>query len=86
MDPQTLFAVAFPLAVPFWALMVLAPGFSVTRRVISSPLIAVPVLLVYVLALLPQLTPYWAAMTARRCRCSPGCWAPRWAPPRSGPT
>jgi hypothetical protein len=62
-DPQTLFAVAFPLAVPFWALMVLAPGWSVTRRVISSPLIAVPVLLVYVLALLPQLAPYWAAMT-----------------------
>jgi hypothetical protein len=62
-DPQILFAVAFPLAVPFWALMILAPGWSFTRRVIGSPLIAVPVLVVYVLALLPQLGQYWAAMT-----------------------
>jgi len=62
-DPQTLFAVAFPLAVPFWLLMVVAPGWSVTRRVIGSPLIAVPVLAVYVLALLPQIGQYWAAMT-----------------------
>ncbi|MCO1654069.1 hypothetical protein KDL28_03260 [Pseudonocardia sp. S2-4] len=41
--------------------MSVAPGWSVTRRVIGSPLIAVPVLVVYVLALLPQLAPYWAA-------------------------
>lgn len=63
MDPQALFALAFPLAVPFWALLILAPTWSVTRRVIASPLIAVPVLLVYVGALVPQLAPYWAQMT-----------------------
>jgi hypothetical protein len=55
MDPQLLFALAFPLALPFWALMILAPSWSVTRRVIASPLIVVPPLLVYALAVLPAL-------------------------------
>ena len=50
-----LFALAFPLALPFWALMILAPGWSVSRRVIASPLIVVPPLLVYALAVLPAL-------------------------------
>lgn len=54
MTPQVLFALAFPLAVPFWALMIFAPGWSWTRRIISSPLIAVPPLLVYVVLLVPQ--------------------------------
>jgi Domain of unknown function (DUF4281) len=54
MDPQTLFALAFPLAVPFWALMIFAPGWSWTRRIIASPLIVVPPLLVYVALLVPQ--------------------------------
>ena len=56
MDPQLLFALTFPLAAPFWALMILAPGWSVTRRVIASPLIVVPPLLVYALAVLPALS------------------------------
>jgi hypothetical protein len=53
-DPQTLFTLAFPLAVPFWVLMIFAPGWSWTRRIISSPLIVVPPLLVYVVLLVPQ--------------------------------
>ena len=56
MDPQLLFALAFPLAAPFWALMILAPGWPVTRRVVASPLIVVPPLLVYALAVLPALS------------------------------
>jgi len=56
MDPQLLFALAFPLAAPFWALMILAPGWSVTHRVVASPLIVVPPLLVYALAVLPALS------------------------------
>lgn len=55
MDPQLLFALSFPLAAPFWALMILAPGWSLTRRVVASPLIVVPPLLVYALAVLPAL-------------------------------
>lgn len=54
MDPQILFSLAFPLAVPFWALMIFAPGWSWTRRIITSPFIVVPPLLVYVALLVPQ--------------------------------
>jgi Domain of unknown function (DUF4281) len=54
-DPQLLFTLTFPLAAPFWALMILAPGWSITRRVVASPLIVVPALLVYAVAVLPAL-------------------------------
>ncbi len=54
MDPRTLFSLAFPLAVPFWALMIFAPAWSWTRRIIASPLVVVPPLLVYVALLVPQ--------------------------------
>ena len=54
MDPGTLFSLAFPLAVPFWALMIFAPRWTWTRRIIASPLIVVPPLLVYVALLVPQ--------------------------------
>jgi hypothetical protein len=54
MTAAQLFELAFPLAVPFWALMVFAPGWSWTRRIVSSPLIVVPPLLVYVALLVPQ--------------------------------
>jgi hypothetical protein len=64
MDPQLLFALAFPLAAPFWALMILAPGWSVTRRVIASPLIVVPPLLVYAAAVLPPLSEVLPAVAA----------------------
>ena len=54
MTPDALFALAFPVAVPFWLLMIVAPGWSWTHRIISSPLIAVPPLLVYLALLVPQ--------------------------------
>jgi hypothetical protein len=50
-----LFALTFPLAAPFWALMILAPGWRWTRRIIGSPLIVVPPLLVYAILVLPHL-------------------------------
>ena len=56
MDPQLLFALTFPLAAPFWALMIAAPGWSFTRRIVASPLIVVPALLVYTAAVLPALS------------------------------
>jgi hypothetical protein len=55
MSPELLFALAFPLAAPFWALMILAPTWSGTRRIIGSPLVVVPPALVYALAVLPNL-------------------------------
>ncbi len=63
MSVQALYDITFPLAVPFWALMILAPGWSVTRRIIGSPLIALPPLIVFVLVLVPQFPRYWNVMT-----------------------
>ncbi|MFF5993039.1 ABA4-like family protein [Prauserella flavalba] len=42
-----LFEVTFYLAAPFWALMIVAPRWRWTTRVIGSPWIALPPLLVY---------------------------------------
>jgi hypothetical protein len=64
LDPQLLFSIAFPLAAPFWALMILLPGWSVTRRIVSSPLIVVPPLLVYAAAVLPDLGTALPAVTS----------------------
>ena len=57
---ELLFGLAFPLAAPFWFLMIVLPGWSWTRRIISSPWIAVPPLVVYLALLVPQLAAYAA--------------------------
>ena len=62
MSPELLFAWTFPVAAPFWALMILAPGWSVTRLVIGSPLIVLPVALIYALLVLPQLGTFLPAV------------------------
>lgn len=64
MSPESLFALAFPVAVPFWALMIFVPGWSWTRRIISSPLIVVPPLLVYVALLVPQFAAFAAPVVS----------------------
>jgi len=48
-----LFSLTFLLAAPFWALMILLPGWSWTRRIIDSPLIVLPVVLIYALLVVP---------------------------------
>jgi hypothetical protein len=80
MDAQLLFTLTFPLAAPFWALMILAPGWSVTRRVIGSPLIVVPPMLVYAALVLPQFSTVFAAVA------SPDCSRRRSVRRRAGPT
>ncbi|CAM3618457.1 ABA4-like family protein [Kibdelosporangium persicum] len=50
-----LFQLSFSLAAPFWALMILAPGWSVTRRVIGSPLIIAPIAVLYLVIAIPRL-------------------------------
>jgi hypothetical protein len=54
----TLFQLAFLAAVPFWALMILAPGWRWTHRIASSPLIVLPALLVWVIAIAPDFGPF----------------------------
>ncbi|GAA4590628.1 hypothetical protein BJY16_000003 [Actinoplanes octamycinicus] len=50
-----LFNLTFLLAAPFWALMIVAPGWSWTRRIIASPLIVLPVVLIYAAVVLSNL-------------------------------
>ncbi|MQA60147.1 MAG: DUF4281 domain-containing protein [Actinophytocola sp.] len=59
---STLFDLAFYFAAPFWALMILAPGWSWTRRIIGSPLMVLPVLVVWAIAAFPLLGPLWTAV------------------------
>jgi Domain of unknown function (DUF4281) len=58
----TLFALAFPAAVPFWALMILAPGWRRTRQIIGSPLVVLVPLAVYLVAVAPILPGFAAEM------------------------
>jgi hypothetical protein len=50
-----LFGLTFAVAAPFWALMILLPGWSWTRRIIASPLIVLPVVLIYAVLVIPAL-------------------------------
>ncbi|MEU7869764.1 ABA4-like family protein [Dactylosporangium sp. NPDC049140] len=52
---ETLFQLAFLATVPFWALMILAPTWRWTHRIASSPLIVLPTLVVWALAIAPSL-------------------------------
>ena len=64
MTPQALFDLAFPLAAPFWLLMIVAPAWGWTHRIVSSPLVVVPPLLVYVALLLPQFAAFAAPVVS----------------------
>ncbi len=50
---ETIFSFSGLIVLPFWALMILAPGWSGTWRVIRSPLIALPPALLYAALVLP---------------------------------
>ena len=50
---ETIFSFSGTLVLPFWALMILAPGWKGTRKIIGSPLIAVPPALLYAALVLP---------------------------------
>jgi hypothetical protein len=51
-----LFQLVFLLAAPFWALMIVAPTWSWTRRIVGSPLIVVPPVLGYAILVFSHLT------------------------------
>ncbi|MEC3957032.1 ABA4-like family protein [Nocardia sp. CDC153] len=58
----TLFSLVFWLAAPFWAAMILAPHRVWTRRLVASPWIVLPPLLVYLALMLPHFARFFAAM------------------------
>ncbi|MFI9384941.1 ABA4-like family protein [Kutzneria sp. NPDC052558] len=60
---QSLFQLTFLLTVPCWGLMIFAPTWSVTHRVVSSPWIMVPPLVVYLFQALPVFGDLWAAVS-----------------------
>ncbi|POX39239.1 DUF4281 domain-containing protein [Streptomyces sp. Ru73] len=60
---DVLFDLAFWLAAPFWALLILAPGRRWTDRIAASPLPLVPVLAVYVALTVPVFPRLWAAVS-----------------------
>lgn len=59
-----LFSLTFTVAAPFWALMILLPHWSWTKRIIGSPLIVVPPLLIYAVLVLSSLTEVLPAVAA----------------------
>jgi hypothetical protein len=59
----TLFSLTFAVAAPFWALMILLPNWTVTHRIIRSPLIVVPVVAIYATLLVPAFAEVLPAVT-----------------------
>lgn len=53
---MTAFELSNVVVLPFWALMVFAPTWSMTRRIIASPWIVAPPALIYLVTLLPVAT------------------------------
>ncbi|MEG3635645.1 ABA4-like family protein [Micromonospora palythoicola] len=49
----TLFTLTFAVAAPFWALMILLPTWRVTHRIIRSPLIVLPAVVIYAALVVP---------------------------------
>jgi hypothetical protein len=58
----TAFATSFLLVAPVWALMLLAPGWRVTHRLVASPWVVAPAAAAYVVAVVPSLGDVLAAV------------------------
>jgi hypothetical protein len=80
-----LFDLSFYVAAPFWALMILAPTWRVTRRVIGSPLIVLPAVAVTLVLLVPRLGAVWPVVSRpsleglESLTSDPGALAALWA-------
>ncbi|MEU7895730.1 ABA4-like family protein [Nonomuraea sp. NPDC049152] len=80
-----LFDLSFYVAAPFWALMILAPTWRVTRLVAGSPLIVLPAVAVNLVLLVPLLSGFWPVVTQpsleglRRLVADPDAPAALWA-------
>ena len=59
MSTESLFDVTFYFTVPFWALMIFAPSWRVTNRVMSTPWVAAIPLVVYFVLALPHFGQLW---------------------------
>ncbi|MFF5227146.1 ABA4-like family protein [Dactylosporangium sp. NPDC000521] len=59
---DTLFQLAFLVVVPFWALMIVAPGWRWSERIAGSVHIALPALVVWAFAIAPVLREFATEM------------------------
>ena len=60
---ETLFKLSGLLVLPFWALMIFLPRWRVTRRLMSSPLVAAAPAAVYAALVIPRLGEIWPAVS-----------------------
>lgn len=52
---ETVFQISNLLVLPFWALMIFAPGWSWTKHLLASPWAVVPPAILYLVLITPQL-------------------------------
>lgn len=52
---ETLFKISGFFVLPFWFLMIIAPHWKVTQRLLKSPLVIIAPVIVYVILVLPQI-------------------------------
>jgi hypothetical protein len=60
---EALFQLSFLVTAPFWALMIVAPGWALTRRIAGSPLIVLAPLAICLVVLVPILGDVWPVVT-----------------------
>lgn len=60
----TVFQASFLLVAPFWLLMIVAPGWVITRRVVASAWIAAPAAILYLVLVVPDLPGVLAAVAS----------------------
>jgi hypothetical protein len=56
---EAVFVASNLLVLPFWFLMIVLPGWRGTRRVMASPLVLLPLPVVYTLLILPRVGELW---------------------------
>jgi hypothetical protein len=63
MSTESLFDLTFTLATPFWALMIFAPTWRVTARVVATPWFTAIPLVVYFVFALPHFAELWVVVS-----------------------
>ena len=61
---ERLFSLTFLCAVPFWALMIFAPNWRTTARIMASPYVVVPPALIYAAVVAAHFPAVWAAVSS----------------------
>lgn len=63
MSTATLFQLSFYVAAPFWALMILAPTWRVTRAICGTPFIVLPTVAIEIILLIPIFPDFWSVVS-----------------------